>query len=85
VGIRGERTEKEGSIRGELESRSPDEATFNRSWDEGPEAITAKPKGRGPFGTLNQAGNVWEWVTDCWRQPSTKAKAQSDKTTRHSR
>ena len=38
-------------------------ATFNRSLSDGPEAITANPKGRGPFGTLNQAGNVWEW---CW-------------------
>ena len=47
----------------------------------GPEAITSKPKGRGPFGTLNQAGNVWEWVTDCWDSAAyEKRKAQSEKT-----
>jgi hypothetical protein len=53
-----------------------------QDWDKGPEAITAKPKGRGPFGTLNQAGNVWEWVTDCYDGGAyEKRKAQSEKTT----
>jgi len=48
----------------------------------GPEAITSKPKGRGPFGTMNQAGNVWEWVTDCWDSSAyEKRKAQSEQTT----
>jgi len=47
----------------------------------GPESITTKPKGRGPFGTLNQAGNVWEWVTDCWDSEAYgKRKALSDRT-----
>ncbi|HNN95091.1 MAG TPA: formylglycine-generating enzyme family protein, partial [Pseudomonadota bacterium] len=47
----------------------------------GPESATAKPKGRSPFGTLNQAGNVWEWVTDCYQSDRyAKRKAQSDKT-----
>jgi formylglycine-generating enzyme required for sulfatase activity len=63
---------------------APDDqhAVFMQDWDKGPEAITAKPKGRGPFGTLNQAGNVWEWVTDCYDGGAyEKRKAQSEKTT----
>ncbi len=57
-------------------------AVFNLGWDKGPEAITTKPKGRGPFGTLNQAGNVWEWVTDCYDGGAyKKRKAQSEQTT----
>ena len=40
-------------------------ATFGQDWDNGqPDNITANAKGRGPFGTLNQAGNVWEWCLD---------------------
>jgi formylglycine-generating enzyme required for sulfatase activity len=33
----------------------------NRTWPVG-----VKPLGAGPFGTLDQSGNVWEWVEDCW-------------------
>ncbi len=57
-------------------------AVFNLDWAKGPEAITSKPKGRGPFGTMNQAGNVWEWVTDCYDGGAyEKRKALSEKTT----
>ena len=57
-------------------------AVFKQAWDTGPEAITTKPKGRGPFGTMNQAGNVWEWVTDCYYSAAyEKRKAQSETTT----
>lgn len=31
-----------------------------------PEAVTSHSEGKGPFGTLHQAGNVWEWVADCF-------------------
>ena len=31
-----------------------------------PAAVTSHPEGKGPFGTHHQAGNVWEWVADCY-------------------
>ena len=30
--------------------------------------VDAHPKGAGPFGTLDQAGNVWEWCEDVWNK-----------------
>lgn len=33
-----------------------------------PARVMAYPKGQGPFGTLDQAGNVWEWCRDVWNE-----------------
>jgi formylglycine-generating enzyme required for sulfatase activity len=38
-------------------------AAFQRSK---PDPVDSRPEGRGPFGTLHQAGNVHEWVADCY-------------------
>jgi len=45
----------------------PDEtrATFGGT-HEGPRDVGSTPSGAGPFGTLDQAGNVWEWVEDVY-------------------
>jgi formylglycine-generating enzyme required for sulfatase activity len=31
-----------------------------------PSVVTSHSEGKGPFGTLHQAGNVWEWMEDCY-------------------
>jgi serine/threonine-protein kinase len=44
---------------------TPEHANFdNREKRTTP--VGAYPKGAGPFGTLDQAGNVWEWCLDVW-------------------
>jgi eukaryotic-like serine/threonine-protein kinase len=43
---------------------TPEHASFDRQ--DGTTPVGAFPKGAGPFGTLDQAGNVWEWCEDVW-------------------
>jgi len=44
---------------------TPEHANFD-GWEGRTTAVGAYPKGAGPFGTLDQAGNVWEWCLDFW-------------------
>ena len=43
---------------------------------EKPAKVGAYPAGQGPFGALDQAGNVWEWCLDVWNEKiyATRAK-----------
>ncbi len=42
-----------------------------------PAAVDSYREGRGPFGTLNQAGNVWEWCQDAWDDKSYSERADA--------
>jgi formylglycine-generating enzyme required for sulfatase activity len=50
-------------------SEEPDalRAQFDRHWlKDAPLPVGSLPGSRGPFGHLDQAGNVWEWCLDSW-------------------
>jgi formylglycine-generating enzyme required for sulfatase activity len=49
---------------------APEHASFDRQ--DGTTPVGAFPKGAGPFGTLDQAGNVWEWCEDVWNADAYK-------------
>jgi formylglycine-generating enzyme required for sulfatase activity len=53
-------------------------ACFDLDWQKGqPAAVGSFPAGRGPFGTLDQAGNVWEWCRDAWDEEAYGKRAKS--------
>ncbi len=42
-------------------------ADFNKDFGTGkPDPVGSHPKGAGPYGTMDQAGGVWEWCADAW-------------------
>ncbi len=67
-------TQWEAAARGTDQRRYPwgddppteERADFDQDSFEGPAAVDAHPLGEGPYGTLGQAGNVWEWCIDVW-------------------
>lgn len=44
----------------------------------GPSPVGARPKGASPFGALDMAGNVLEWVDDAWEERNWAAAAAVD-------
>ena len=44
---------------------TPEHANFEVR-ESGTTPVGSYPKGTGPFGALDQAGNVWEWCEDVW-------------------
>lgn len=60
----------------------PDEtrACFGLNWQKGqPAPVGSYPAGRGPFGTLDHAGNVWEWCRDAWNDKAYAIRAAARK------
>lgn len=57
-------------------------AAFNqpRGVPGGPSATDSHPAGAGPFGTLHQAGNVSEWVADCFDPRTYRARLERNLT-----
>lgn len=58
---------------------TPELACFDQDWGKGkPNPVGNHPAGRGPFGTLDQAGNVWEWCLDVWDETAYRKRAGAE-------
>ncbi len=56
------------------EAPTPEHANFGENKSQ-PTEVGSFPRGGGPFGTLDQAGNVWEWCEDLWHHLAYEARA----------
>ncbi|MCA8972983.1 MAG: SUMF1/EgtB/PvdO family nonheme iron enzyme, partial [Planctomycetes bacterium] len=60
---------------------APDPTRAVFGWDlekDKPTPVGSVPAGRGPFGHLDLAGNVWEWCADVWRGDAYRERAERD-------
>ena len=53
-------------------------ACFGKGSEGAPVRVGSYPAGRGPFGALDQAGNVWEWCEDVWNDKAYQRAEQLD-------
>jgi formylglycine-generating enzyme required for sulfatase activity len=52
-------------------------AHYGKDWNQDVTLpVGSKPAGRGPFGTLDQSGNVWEWCRDIWDMDAYKQRTK---------
>ncbi|MEO7329953.1 MAG: formylglycine-generating enzyme family protein [Minicystis sp.] len=59
------------------EAATPKLAVMGRGVGEHPDEVTGLSSVGSPFGTVNQSGNVWEWVQDCYDAKAYEARSKS--------
>jgi formylglycine-generating enzyme required for sulfatase activity len=61
------------------EPPNQERACYDQDWEKGkPDPVGSHPAGRGPFGTLDQAGSVCEWCLDAWDDQAYRKRAAEE-------